>query len=289
MKLLPLAIVLVSGCLHAAWNIFLKRSDDKMVFVWSMALVSVAAFSPLLIFHGFEELPLGAVPYAVVSGLVQVFCIVSIGKAYGNNDLSIVYPLSRGSAPVFIFVLASLLLRERASILGIAGIFSVAIGVYMIFLRSVKASDFLEPIRSLRGKGAQFALLIGFSIAIYHIIDKKGVSSANPIPYVFVMFLAHLAGLTFCTFLMRPIEVIRRELRKCRRAAYISGTLTVFSYFLVVVALSVDKASYVGSVRNIGIVFSVLLARWFLGESYTGIRLMASAFIFAGVVMIGLA
>jgi drug/metabolite transporter (DMT)-like permease len=289
MKFLPLMLVLASGCLHAVWNLLLKRSDDKTVFIWWMMLVSVVFFSPMLISRGFDSLPAGAVPYAVASGLVQVLYIVAIGKAYGDSDLSVVYPLSRGSAPVFIFVLASLLLKEKVHTLGITGIFSVAIGVYVIFLRSVRVSDLLEPMKSIRGWEAQFALLIGLSIAIYHVIDKKGVSLADPVPYVFVIFVAHLAGLTAWTFLIRPTEVIKRELKKCLWSASISGAFSIFGYFLVVVALSMDKASYVGSVRNIGIVFSVLFARWFLGESYSGVRLMASVFIFAGVLMISLA
>jgi len=290
MKLLPLMLVLASGWLHAAWNLLLKRSNDKIVFVWWMTLISVIAFSPLLfISHSSGGLPREAVPYAVASGLVQTFYIVAISRAYGDGDLSMVYPLSRGSAPVFIFILASLLLAERASPLGVAGIFSVAVGVYMIFLRSIRAPDLLGPIRSLGRWESQFALIIGLSIAIYHIIDKKGVSMANPVPYVFVMFVTHLIGVTVWTFLVRSPGVIRTEWLKCRRTASISGALTIFAYFLVVVALSMDKASYVGSARNIGIVFSVLFGRWFLGESYTGIRLVASAFIFAGVLMIGLA
>jgi len=95
-----------------------------------------------------------------------------MGGAYERGDLSLVYPLSRGSGPLFVPILAGILMHKQLSFLGVIGITLVIVGIYVIHLRSFSIQSFLEPIRSMRGSASLWALCTGGTIAGYSLANR---------------------------------------------------------------------------------------------------------------------
>ncbi len=290
MKPLPLLMVLTSGIFHAIWNLLLKKSVDKLAFIWWMHLLAVLFLTPIIILYvDWTDFPPKAFYVAAISAAVQVCYILGMVKVYERGDLSVVYPLSRGSAPVFILVLSFVLLNEKASIAGISGIFLVSAGVYVMSMESFHISNFWGPIRSLGQVESKLAIFVGFIIACYSVIDKVGVTESDYLKYCFLIFLLNSMGITVYGLTSGKLRSVSCEWKRSKAQIITSGAAVLLTYFLVLWALSLDKASYVGSVRSVSIVFSVLFGWIFLKEGYGRIRLLGSVVIFSAILLIGLA
>jgi len=129
MDALPLALVIASAVSHAAWNVMAKGGGDKESFMLLMTATSVFTLLPVFALVLPEwGLPLEALPFLVVSALAETLYFVSLGRAYELGDLSVVYPLAR-SSPLFLTLLAVVLLNERITGWGLAGIFLILLNV----------------------------------------------------------------------------------------------------------------------------------------------------------------
>src|SRR5688500_2257226 len=157
--------------MHAIWNLLVKRSADKQAFLWLALLVSLVALLLPFLFL-IRPFPSDAWPYIVCSAVLESLYFVFLGSAYSQGDLSLVYPLARGSAPVFVILFASLFLGERVTWGGGAGIVCVVLGIYTLHLKQLAPGALLAPFRSLRERPSQLALLTGLTIAGYSVIDK---------------------------------------------------------------------------------------------------------------------
>lgn len=287
MEILALLLVVASAISHACWNVMAKGGSDKEAFMWWMSFTSL--FTVLPVFYVLLtdwRLPLAAVPYLLVSGLVEALYFLSLGRAYELGDLSVVYPLAR-SSPLFLFVLAVIFLGEDVSLWGLLGILLVVLGVYMIHLRSLSAGDFLRPIRSLRGRASQLALLTALCTAIYSLVDKLGVTAVGPLSYAFWLDVFIAAFLTPLVMLRRGWDVVMAEWRGFSLRVVVSGFLMRFGYVLVLVAMGMTQVSYVLSMRQLSVVIGVALGVGLLGEKYGGVRLLSSVIIFTGVLALG--
>ena len=120
MNLVALSLILISAIIHALWNLLMKQSRDKLAFIWWSILVILFIYFPLFLWY----LRQSSLPsqenwfWAMVSGFFQALYCVLLSFAYEQGDLSIIYPLSRGSAPIFITIGAILLLAEQLSLTG---------------------------------------------------------------------------------------------------------------------------------------------------------------------------
>lgn len=285
---LPLAIVLASAFIHAGWNYLLKKSDRKIVFIWWFQMVAVFLYFPLFLYHA--DLP--AIPKAgwvciVATGLLHAVYFWFMGGAYQRGDLSLVYPLARGSGPLFIPFLAVILLGEEISPPGAAGILLIIAGIYCIHLRSFSRTAFLEPFRALRGGASRWALCTGMAIASYSLVDKVGVGLVNPPVYIYLMIIITWLVLT-PWILIREREKVASEWRRHRGTIVAVGFLSIFTYLMVLYALQMSKVSYVGAVREVSIVLSTYCGIAWLGEKQGKQKLLGALLIALGVVAIAL-
>jgi drug/metabolite transporter (DMT)-like permease len=221
--------------------------------------------------------------------------------AYEQGDLSIIYPLSRGSAPIFITIGAILLLNERLSLTGIIGISIVVFGIYILHLHSLQFSDLLKPIRSLTQKESQLGILTGVTIAAYHIVDKKAVSVIHPIVYLYLVQIFLFIFLSIFVFgriqwkdraLQAPkspilgFSLLKREWKANKLSIVLVGLFCYLAYLLVLFAMSIAQVSYVATVRNFSIVVATILGATALKEPYVSMRLPASFLITLGIILI---
>jgi uncharacterized membrane protein len=285
---IAMAIVLASAFLHAGWNYLLKKSDRKIVFIWWFLLVCGIVYLPGFLYY----LPKAVIPvqgwYCIVAtGLIHGIYFWFMGGAYQRGDLSLVYPLARGSGPLFIPIFAMILLREEIAPLGMTGIGLIIVGIYCAHLCSFSGSAFLEPFRALNGGASLWALFTGLSIASYSLVDKVGVGLVYPPVYIYLMFLISFLAITPWV-LIRERRLLKSEWRSRKGSIVAVGFLSGFTYLMVLFALTMSKVSYVAAVREVSIVLSAFFGIVCLGEKNGRQKLVGAVFITLGVIAIGL-
>ena len=287
------AIILVclSALLHAIRDFFTKQSNDKQIFVWWYQVFSIIFYFPLFVYFILVEgVPsFMALVMGVVSGFIHFFYWIFLSKAYEKGDLSHVYPIMR-SAPALVLVFSIIFLKEQVSLLGVIGILSVAFGVYIINLKSMRLHDLLEPITSIaKERPVRYAFLTLLAVTAYSLVDKIGVSYAAPIIFSYLLALFAFAFYTPYILATKKISAIKNEWHKNKKIIMWNGFLVMTSYSLILFVFTFSKLSYVVGLRQMSVVFAVVLGSYLLKEKHTFIRLPAAIVIFIGIFLISIA
>ena len=284
---LALGMVLAAAFFHASWNYLAKKSRNKIAFIWWAILFSNIIFFPMFVYF-WPPVTISAAGWSCIAatGILHAFYFWFMGRAYERGDLSLVYPLSRGSGPLFVPILAVVLMNEQLSLLGILGIILVIAGIYVIHLRSFSVQSFLEPFLSRRRSASLWALCTGGTIAGYSLVDKVGVSLVYPPVYIYLMFVITLALLSPVVFARDRMD-LKKEWEINKFNIIIVGFLDLFTYLLILFALQISKVSYVAAAREVSIVFSAFLGIMLLQEKNAPQKLAGAILISLGVVFIG--
>ena len=284
MPISALGLLFLAAILHASYHLFYKRSLDKQAFAWCLLLVTVVAYFPLFVTRPLYLPPLGWA-CVLASGLAEVAYFVSMGKAYQTGDLSVAYPLARGSAPLFIALWATLFLKEQLTTLGLVGILLIAAGLYLINARSW--GDLWKPLRHLGNPVSRWALFTGFCISLYSIIDKVGTKYVPPFTYIYLVLLVTFLAFTPGMLLGGKKASIAAEWRVNKVGILVAGVAALLTYYLVLLAMRFSYVSYVGSVREMSVVFGAFLGSTLLHEGYGRIRVFVSVLVLLGILLIG--
>lgn len=294
-----LALLLVSALFHASSQALIKGARDKRVFAWLMLGASglpAPFFLPSL--RGIA--PEGWACLAA-SGLLEALYFSVLTKAYSLGDFSSVYPVARGSAPLFTLTWALLFLGERPTWAGLAGILLVAAGIYLVNLPSL--AEWNRPLALFRGGAGPWALATGLVISAYTTVDKVGMRYVEPAAYLSIALgLGFVAMTPLVLALDGPKAVAaefsargrdgdakpRPDLAACGRVLAASA-LGFAAYALVLAALKLNPASYVAPTREISVVIGAWIGVRFFGERGGAARVVAALLIAAGVAAIALA
>jgi len=286
LPLSALALITVSALMHAAYHVLYKTSRDKQAFVWWLLAVTVVVYLPVVAAL-FPVIPARGWLLIVVSAVPQAAYFVFMSRAYDAGDLSLAYPLARGSAPLFIALWAALFLGERLALLGLAGVLVIILGLWLLNLP--KDGRLGSTMRALAEPAARSAVLAALAISAYTTIDKVGVQYVPPLPYFYLVSILILA--IYSAYLVVTGQVQRLAI--CWRAEWRglipSGIAMTLCYVLVLRAMQLSLVSYVGSVREISVVFGAVLGAAFMKERYGLPRAAASILVVAGVLLIALA
>jgi drug/metabolite transporter (DMT)-like permease len=285
---LALTIVLSAAFLHAGWNFLLKKSQRKIVFIWWFLLVALVIYFPMFL-YSWTHTSISSLGWKCLAGtgMLHVLYFWFMAGAYERGDLSLVYPLSRGSGPLFVPFLAVIFIHETLSLLGILGIALIILGIYVIHLHSFSARSLLEPFLALRGSASLWALCTGGTIAAYSLVDKIGVSVIYPPLYNYLM-LACVWLILSPYVLVRERKWLKKEWVINKKTILAVGFLVLFTYSMVLFAMRMSKVSYVVAVREVSIVFSAYYGIIWLGEQHGRQKLVGAILIASGVVLIGL-
>ncbi len=283
---LGLTFVILSACFHVVAHVVLKRSLDRLASVWWVLVWGGLLLFPVVFFDPMPwSWPLAGL--VLVSGFFQFAYFYSIARAYHTGDLSVVYPLARGTAPVFLLIWATVLIGERPTPGGIVGVLVIAAGIYLIGLPRLRA--WMEPLRSLRQPGPRWAVIAGLFISAYSAVDRVGVRLASPLPYLFFVNWVAIAFLTPMVLLAAGVRALRAEIGYARFNSVIAGMTTQLAYLTVLFVIHAGApASYVGAIREISVVFGVTLGVALFKEPGSFIRVAGGACVAAGVAIIGL-
>jgi drug/metabolite transporter (DMT)-like permease len=267
-----LALALAAAVLHATWNLLIVRARDTQAATGVALVASVALFFPVALIVW--DVQAAALPYIVVSGLLELTYIALLAAAYARVPLSIVYPVARGTAPVLVLVLGALLLGIEPSAGQVVGILVVAAGVMIVrgLGRDVQLSQLVLP------------LLVAVTIAGYTLVDRSGIHHAGAIPY---FELTALITLLYPAWIVRErgVAVLRAELRP---ASVVAGGAMFAAYCLVLAALRLAPPGPVAAVRESSVVIATGLAAGLLGEQVSRLRMLGAILVAVGVAILAL-
>jgi drug/metabolite transporter (DMT)-like permease len=275
-----LALVLTAAVLHASWNVLAKRSGGGTPFIWLYFFVGVVLWIPVVIVATAIVHP-RFTPLIVIfiagNGLLHAVYFWLLQRGYRAGDLSVVYPLARGTGPMIASVLAILIFREHPDAIAMAGIACIVIGIFAI-------SGGRALLRADLRLSIFYGLATGCTIATYTLWDKYSVAVllVNPIVYDYWGNFARTA-------LMTPLVVHRRDevaraWRVHRWEALGIAALSPTAYLLVLWALITTPVSYVAPAREISILIGTFFGVRFFSESFGRLRLAAATLMFVGLV-----
>ena len=293
---LAVALVLVAAVLHAGWNVLLKMSGDPLRTAVRLQAIGTAVLVPFgawaWLAHGSPAIDGGGVALALASGILEAGYFVFLSSAYARGDLSLVYPLARGSAPIISIAVGLGLLGERLSGPALVGVGCIVVGIMLV----------ARPWRAVRAAGRHhrgaigFALLTGTMIAAYSTVDRLGVRVLDP--WLYGSFLA-----VFATIILTTVAVLGRrsgiiatppatERPTPLWRDAVTGVLSLGAYLLVLFAYSLAPLAAVAPLRESGIVIAAAWGALRLGEAAgrreAGARIAAAALVVVGAVLLAL-
>jgi drug/metabolite transporter (DMT)-like permease len=280
-------LIVISAVMHAIWNLLVKRSRHKTVFIWWMFVASCGLFT--------AALPLVPEPFRLPS--TQTVMMIGIGaicfvlyhllngRAYQDGDLSVVYPLSQSSM-IYVPIWGVALLGERLSIQGVGGILLVIFGTFLVQMQRITLAELARPFRDLSSPSVRAALLAGFIYSIGSIAEKTGVRHYSPLYFTYFLVLSMLLLMSINLARPKYRMLIAAELKENWRPILCSGPVVMTSFLTFRYGLNLAPVGYAVPVRQVSIMVGVLIGIIFLRESFGRIRLISALFIVAGAVLI---
>jgi drug/metabolite transporter (DMT)-like permease len=269
-----LALALSAAVIHAVWNLILARQDDPEAATAVAMAAGVLCFAPVAAFS--FDVERQAIPFIVVTSALQLVYFAALAAAYRHSELSVVYPIARGVAPVVVLIAGVVIVGSSTSLTQILGVALVAVGVLLV--RGVQ--------RDGHARGVVFGLAIAGVIAAYTLVDSHGILHAEPIAYLELAMAPAAAGyLVIVATRTRGLERIRLQ---TTGTMIFAGALSFFAYVLVLAALERAPAAAVAAVRETSIVVATALAARVLGERVTPVRLTGAVLVVVGVALLGL-
>jgi uncharacterized membrane protein len=262
-----LGLALAAAVLHALWNLLLGRErDTEAATAVALVVLVLSLVVPAALTWSVEG---AAIPFVLGSAALELAYIALLAAAYRRFELSLVYPIGRGMAPVLALVLVVAVGGAGPSALGIGGVLAVAAGVLLV--------------RGLRGSlpGLAFGCAIAGAIAGYTVVDRYGIHHARAAPYLLLVMVAPT--------LLYALAVGRRRVAAAMGpATVVIGAASAAAYLLVLLALRLASAPAVAAVRESSVVIATALAAAVLRERVGLGRLAGAALVATGVALLAL-
>lgn len=292
MPLSALFLVLTGALIHALWNIAAKKAGGDARFTFFSAFIMFVVWSPLCVWLGWDVVPAwGWLEWTViaVSGFVHWVYFICLLTGYRKSDLTVVYPVARGSGPLLSSGVAVIVFDEQFSAFGVLGVAGVVLGVFLVaggpgLFRAAHDPSKRERIKT----GVYWGALTGVLIACYTIVDAWAVK---------VLMLSPILFDYWCNVLRMPYSVmpVLHNLPEAKRLwalqwryAAVVGVFSPVGYVLVLYAAKIAPVSHVAPAREVSMLFAALIGGQLLGESDRGLRILGACSIAAGVMALAL-
>jgi multidrug transporter EmrE-like cation transporter len=266
-----IVLALAAAALHAGWNVAVKGSTDPVLGLWSIISVAAVCSVPFLLV--LRPAVRGIWPLLVVSVLVHVANDVLMASAYERVDLSVAYPLARGSAPALIAVGGTLWLDETLAPAAITGVVLVGVGVVVL------ASGRWDP------RGIAVAGMAAAAVATYTLVDSAAVRQLGSSPaFVVMMFPLHALGMTGVVLVRRGPTRMRSYVRANPSRIALTGIAAPASYLLVLTAVQFAPVALVAALRETSVIMATFMGLLLLREPVGWRRLLSVTLIATGAV-----
>ncbi|MGE5305084.1 MAG: EamA family transporter [Alphaproteobacteria bacterium] len=280
MTLPALILILAAAVIHATWNLLNKQTSGHATFTWLVAVLSAAFYAPVTIaMIEIFEWQVGGVEIGVMAGSAALHTayFVLLNQGYRAGDLSLVYPLARGTGPLLSSIAAILFLGERPSIIAIVGALLIIGGVIVLTGNVAQLSE------RNRRPAVGYALITGLFIAAYTLWDKQAVSHFAIAPIVLDWGANVGRSLLLTPLALKYSDQAVNEWREHKWQAVAIAILIPFCYILVLTAMSFTPVSYVAPAREISILIGTAMGAHWLAEADAPRRLGAAAAMVLGV------
>ncbi len=274
--------VLAAAFLHALWNTVVKSRSDPSV---AMALLSIGggiASLPILFLNPLP--PSAAWPLLAASVVIHIGYFSALGQAYRLGDLTQMYPIARGTAPLLTTAGAALFLGEVIGWTGFAGVVALVIGIFLLALNRTGVARTAQNVRAIG-----FALLTAGTITAYTLVDAAGARiGPSPWPYAGWMLFLQAAAMMIYGFVRWP-DLMVSEARAAGLPLLIGGALVVVSYALAMWAMAQAPVALVAALRETSVLFVAVFGVVFLKEPLLPQRVAAAAVMCVGLILLRLA
>ena len=280
-----LILILTAAVIHATWNLLNKQASGHPTFTWLVALLSAAFYAPATItIIEIWQLKIGFVEVGMMAGSAALHTayFVLLHQGYRAGDLSLVYPLARGTGPLLASVAAIIFLGERPSLLAMAGVLLIIGGVFVLTGNLAKLSQ--DDNRLAVG----YALITGLFIAAYTLWDKQAVSRFAIAPIVLDWGANVGRSILLTPYALKFSDEAVNEWREHKWEAIGIAILIPLSYILVLTAMQFTPVSYVAPAREISILIGTAMGARLLAEGDAPRRLGAAGAMVLGVVALAL-
>lgn len=274
-------LVLLAATLHAVWNLAAKRVAGDLATIWlGLCLGAVLSWPGAALAQQWQPLTWQGVWYILTTGVIHAWYFGLLARAYAAGDISVVYPMTRGTGVAGTAVVAGLWLHERLSLPGILGILMVCVGAALIGWSQHQAPGTL--------RAYLYALLVGISIIGYSVVDKLAVQHVHPVLYISGMF--SVAALLLAPYVLwRQRSTVVLAALPWRLDVWLIGLGSLVTYLLILFAFRLGPASYIVASREFAVVIGSGLGIVVLKERLTARKGLGIAAITLGLVLVKMA
>lgn len=276
-----LTLILAAAVIHATWNLINKQASGHGTFTWIVAVMSALFYAPATIaIIEIWQLKFSFVEAGMIAGSAALHTayFLLLNQGYRVGDLSLVYPLARGTGPLLSTIAAIVFLGERPSVIAVAGALLIIGGVMVLTGNIARLGR--EGSRDAIG----YALITGLFIAAYTLWDKQAVSHFAIMPMVLDWGANVGRAIMLTPFALRYSEETLIEWREHKWEAVAVAILIPLSYILVLTAMSFTPVSYVAPAREISILIGTAMGARLLAEGDAPRRLAAAGAMVLGIV-----
>ena len=270
--------VIFAAIIHSVWNGMVKKHEDKYIALVALVLGHVPLSIIVLFFT--PMISIESIPYIFISAIFLAcyeWCLLS---AYRLEDYTKVYPIARGSAPIFIVIFSLLFFSINISTFELIGIFIISLGIIILSFQNFKTINNYSAIF--------YAIATGFFISCYSITDGfGGKTSFSPLNYTaWLMIFNATVAFPILLVIMKKIDTFGKIFTKGKKIFFVGGPLSFTAYAIVVWAFTHAPVPIVAALRETSIIFALLIGTFFLKEKFTLFKTAAVLTIFFGVILL---
>ena len=271
-----LAIIL-AAFLHAVWNAMVKNEDNKYLAVTAIVLGHVPASVFIILLTPIPSVE--SIPFIILSALLHIGYEWYLLSAYRFGDLTKVYPIARGTAPILITIVSLIFLGVALSNFEILGIFIISLGILSLSLQGAKG---------IKNRSAViYALVTGFFIMGYSITDGYGARVSNSfLSYMGWSFILNATIFPIILKINNKSEIITKTFKEGKKIFFIGGTLSYIVYGIVIWGFTQAPIALITALRETSIIFALLIGTFFLKEKFTLLKVIATFVILFGVALL---
>ena len=271
-----LAIIL-AAFLHAVWNAMVKNEDNKYLAVTAIVLGHVPVSVLIILLTPIPSVE--SIPFIILSALLHIGYEWYLLSAYRFGDLTKVYPIARGTAPILITIVSLIFLGVALSNFEILGIFIISLGILSLSLQGAKG---------IKNRSAViYALVTGFFIMGYSITDGYGARVSNSfLSYMGWSFILNATIFPIILKINNKSEIITKIFKEGKKIFFIGGTLSYIVYGIVIWGFTQAPIALITALRETSIIFALLIGTFFLKEKFTLLKVIATFVIFFGVALL---
>jgi len=271
-----LAIIL-AAFLHAVWNAMVKNEDNKYLAVTAIVLGHVPISVLIILLTPIPSVE--SIPFIILSALLHIGYEWYLLSAYRFGDLTKVYPIARGTAPILITIVSLIFLGVALSNFEILGIIIISLGILSLSLQGAKG---------IKNRSAViYALVTGFFIMGYSITDGYGARVSNSfLSYMGWSFILNATIFPIILKINNKSEIITKTFKEGKKIFFIGGTLSYIVYGIVIWGFTQAPIALITALRETSIIFALLIGTFFLKEKFTLLKVIATFIIFFGVALL---